>query len=65
MGMDIGNLIGPVAFGVIIQTTGSYRDVFALAPIITLIAAIFLLVPALEARRTDDRAAYATPQGGP
>jgi len=64
MGMDIGNLIGPVAFGMIIQATGSYRDVFALAPIITLVAAIFLLVPALEARRTGDVAAHTAPQGG-
>lgn len=63
MGMDIGNLIGPVAFGVIIQTTGNYRDVFAIAPVITLVASVFLLVPAVEARRA--RSGAAPPPGGP
>jgi MFS family permease len=51
MGMDIGNLIGPIAFGLIIQATGSYLDVFALAPLIVFAAAMVILVPTLMAYR--------------
>jgi MFS family permease len=51
MGMDIGNLIGPIAFGLIIQATGSYLDVFALAPLIVFMAAMVILVPTLMAYR--------------
>jgi MFS family permease len=65
MGMDIGNLIGPVAFGLVIQATGSYREVFAIAPLITLVASIFLLVPALEARRARRSTVPVAPGGGP
>ncbi len=64
MGMDIGNLIGPLAFGMVIQATGSYREVFAIAPFITLAASIFLLIPALEARRAGRGPACAIPAGG-
>jgi MFS family permease len=45
MGLDIGTLIGPVLFGVIIQFTNSSQDVFALAPVLMFIAAIVVLVP--------------------
>lgn len=45
MGMDIGNLIGPIAFGVVIEITGSYQSVFELAPLIVLIAAMVVLIP--------------------
>lgn len=55
MGMDVGNLIGPIAFGLIIQSTGNYRDVFALAPLITLAAAMVVLVPTMKARRSKKR----------
>lgn len=50
MGIDIGNLIGPVLFGLIIQATGSYTQVFALAPLITLAAAMVILIPLLRGR---------------
>jgi MFS family permease len=45
MGLDVGTLIGPILFGVIIQFTNSYQDVFALAPVLMFIAAIVILVP--------------------
>ncbi len=40
MGLDVGTLIGPILFGVIIQFTSSLQDVFALAPVLMLMAAI-------------------------
>jgi MFS family permease len=64
MGMDIGNLIGPVAFGLIIQATGSYHDVFALAPVITVVAAMLVLVPTLQSRRESGRVTPVVSQGG-
>jgi MFS family permease len=50
MGTDIGNFAGPVLFGAIIQVTGSYQDVFALAPAIAFSAAIVVFLPAKLAR---------------
>jgi MFS family permease len=44
MGLDVGTLIGPVLFGLIIQFTNSLQDVFALAPVLMFIAAIVVLV---------------------
>ncbi len=64
MGMDVGNLIGPLAFGLIIQATANYRDVFALTPPITLVAALLVLVPTLQSRRSAKDPAPAS-QGGP
>lgn len=63
MGMDVGNLIGPIAFGLIIQATGSYRDVFALAPLITFAAAMVILVPALRARHEQNPLQTSLPKG--
>jgi MFS family permease len=44
MGLDVGTLIGPILFGLIIQFTNSLQDVFALAPVLMFIAAVFVLV---------------------
>ena len=52
MGIDIGNLIGPVVFGAIIQSTGSYQSSFMIAPILTFIAALSVLMPARFKRQT-------------
>ncbi len=51
MGMDVGNLIGPLLFGAVIQSTGSYPAAFAMAPVITLIASMCILVPIALARK--------------
>lgn len=64
MGMDVGNLIGPVAFGLVIQATGNYRDVFALAPMITLAAALVVLVPILRSRNSRASARVGGEMGG-
>jgi MFS family permease len=45
MGTDIGTLVGPLAFGVVIEITGSYPSVFELAPLIVLIAALVVFIP--------------------
>ncbi|MDI9644261.1 MAG: MFS transporter [Candidatus Verstraetearchaeota archaeon] len=45
MGMDIGNLIGPLLFGSVIMATGSYQTSFFLAPGLTFAAAILVLAP--------------------
>jgi len=55
MGMDIGNLIGPVIFGLIIQFTGSYQDVFALAPALAFTAAMVVFIPTWAYRRKADK----------
>jgi MFS family permease len=47
MGNDVGMLIGPTAFGIIIQLSGSYQDAFALAPILPFIAALVIFAPSL------------------
>lgn len=51
MGMDVGNLIGPILFGAVIQSTGSYPASFALAPVIALVASMCILVPIALARK--------------
>lgn len=50
MGIDVGNLIGPVLFGIIIQSTGSYQASFIIAPILTFAAALSVLIPSLQHR---------------
>jgi MFS family permease len=45
MGLDVGILIGPILFGVIIQLTNSQQVIFALAPVLMFIAAMVVLVP--------------------
>lgn len=45
MGMDVGNLIGPLVFGAVIQATGSYQESFFIAPALTFIAALAVLIP--------------------
>jgi len=45
MGLDIGNLIGPIMFGIIIQFTNSYQSVFALAPVLAFVAAMVVFIP--------------------
>jgi MFS family permease len=44
MGLDVGTLIGPIMFGVIIQFTNSQQVIFALAPVLMFIAAMVVLV---------------------
>jgi hypothetical protein len=46
MGYDVGNLSGPIIFGIIVQTTGIYQNAFMIAPFLTIVAAliIFLLI---------------------
>jgi MFS family permease len=46
MGMDIGALIGPIIFGLLIEFTGSYQGVFVLAPILMFVAALIVIIPA-------------------
>jgi MFS family permease len=45
MGTDVGNLVGPISFGAVIQLTGSYQSVFGLSPIIVFLAAMVVFVP--------------------
>ncbi|MGF3498273.1 MAG: MFS transporter [Candidatus Methanosuratincola sp.] len=45
MGMDIGNMVGPLIFGAVIQASGSYPESFLIAPVLTFIAALVVLVP--------------------
>ncbi|MDI9609200.1 MAG: MFS transporter [Candidatus Verstraetearchaeota archaeon] len=45
MGMDIGNMMGPLVFGAVIQASGSYTESFLIAPVLTFIAAMVVLVP--------------------
>jgi len=51
MGVDVGNLIGPILFGAVIQSTGSYVASFAMAPAIALAAGLIVLVPSAMGRR--------------
>ena len=43
MGMDIGNLSGPIIFGAIIERFNSYHVAFLIAPILLLITTLILL----------------------
>jgi MFS family permease len=43
MGMDIGNLSGPIIFGAIIERFNSYHVAFLIAPILLLITTLVLL----------------------
>ncbi|MEN3006993.1 MAG: MFS transporter [Candidatus Methanosuratincola petrocarbonis] len=45
MGMDIGNMVGPLVFGAVIQASGSYPESFLIAPVLTFIAALVVLIP--------------------
>jgi len=56
MGMDIGNLIGPVIFGLIIRFTGSYQDVFALAPMLAFMAAMIVFISTRAHHRKAEKA---------
>jgi len=51
MGIDVGNLIGPILFGAVIQSTGSYTASFAMAPAIALAASLIVLIPTTLARK--------------
>lgn len=52
MGMDIGNMVGPMIFGAVIQASGSYPKSFLIAPVLTFIAALVVLVPERIGRLT-------------
>ncbi|MCQ5377205.1 MAG: MFS transporter [Candidatus Methanomethylicia archaeon] len=54
MGIDVGNLIGPLLFGTIIQATGSYESSFAVAPILTMAAALVVFIPSILRGRSND-----------
>jgi MFS family permease len=51
MGYDIGNLSGPIILGIVVQFTGVYQNAFFLAPILTFMAAVVILVPSRFARK--------------
>jgi len=44
MGMDLGNLIGPVILGLIVQYSGNYMNAFLIPPILVLTAGILVLL---------------------
>ena len=51
MGFDIGNLSGPILLGIVVQVTGIYQNAFAIAPVLTFIAALVVLLPVIIAKR--------------
>jgi len=51
MGYDIGNLSGPVILGIVVQATGIYQNAFAIAPFLTLVAALVVFLPVKFAKR--------------
>lgn len=54
MGMDVGNMVGPLMFGAVIQASGSYPDSFLIAPVLTFAAALVVLVPERMGRLKDN-----------
>jgi MFS family permease len=44
MGFDVGNVSGPIIFGIIVQTTGIYQNAFMIAPFLTLVAALIIFL---------------------
>jgi len=44
MGMDIGNLGGPIIFGTVIELYGSYQTAFAISPVLPFISAVLVLL---------------------
>jgi MFS family permease len=51
MGLDVGNLIGPIMFGLIIQSTNSFDSVFTVAPLLMFVAAMVVMIPTMVLRR--------------
>ena len=51
MGYDVGNLSGPIILGIVVQTTGLYQNAFMIAPILTFVAALVVLLPVILAKR--------------
>lgn len=51
MGMDVGNLGGPIIFGAIIETYGSYQSAFAIAPVLPFLSAMLVLFAPLKKDR--------------
>ncbi len=45
MGMDVGDMGGPLIFGAVIQASGSYTESFLIAPALTFFAALVVMVP--------------------
>lgn len=45
MGLDAGNLIGLILFGLLIQVYGSYDVVFKAAPLLSLAASLIVILP--------------------
>jgi MFS family permease len=54
MGLDIGTLIGPVVFGLILQSTNDYSYVFALAPALMFVAALVIAIPTVIFRKRNN-----------
>jgi MFS family permease len=54
MGLDIGALIGPITFGLMLQATNDYSYVFGLAPILMFIASIAIVIPTRAFRRRNN-----------
>lgn len=54
MGMDVGNMVGPLMFGAVIQASGSYPDSFLISPVLTFAAALVVLVPERMGRLKDN-----------
>ncbi len=51
MGMDVGNLGGPILFGAVIETYGSYQSAFAIAPVLPFLSAMLVLFAPLNEDR--------------
>ncbi|MGC8936562.1 MAG: MFS transporter [Candidatus Methanomethylicaceae archaeon] len=51
MGTDVGNLGGPLIFGAVIETYGSYQSAFAMAPVLPFLSALLVLFAPLRKDR--------------
>ncbi|MCQ5374589.1 MAG: MFS transporter, partial [Candidatus Methanomethylicia archaeon] len=55
MGMDVGNLGGPIIFGAVIEAYGSYQTAFAIAPVLPFLSAVLVLFAPLREDRARPR----------
>ncbi|WXG42604.1 MAG: MFS transporter [Promethearchaeati archaeon SRVP18_Atabeyarchaeia-1] len=54
MGLDIGTLVGPISFALILQATNDYSYLFFLAPVLMLVSAIVVMVATTVLRRRNN-----------
>jgi MFS family permease len=54
MGLDVGTLVGPISFALILQTTNDYSYLFALAPLLMFMSALIIMVPTVLFRRRNN-----------